>query len=377
MASLTSDPDLAGIEEKVRRQERLGADDALACLTTHDITGLGRLADLVRERRHGSRTYYRNDMNLNQTNACVLDCDLCAFYRPLGHEEVYEHSPEEMREKAERAIEAGVNEFHIVGGLHPELDVDYFCEVFEQIKAVDEDAFLQALTAVELDYVAKISGMTVEELLDDLVDAGLGSTPGGGAEIFHEEIRPRICDHKTDADRWLEIHRIVHDKGLASNATMLYGHYEEPRHVVDHMERIRDLQDETGGFEAFIPLAFNPEGTEMQDVSYATGFEDLRICATARVFLDNVPHIKLVWQTVGRKIAQVSQSFGVDDIGGTAFDERILWAAGQQHGKQLPEDELVKLIERADRDPVFTNSGYEDLSASGHPRARPVQGVLA
>ena len=356
------DPALEPVAEKVLAERRLDRHDALVVATTGDPLGVGRLANLVRERLHGDATFFNINRHLNPTNVCVASCALCAFYVPYRRAaEGWTYTVEEAVRVAERDVDESVTELHIVGGLHPRLTVEYWEELFRALRERFPWIHLKALTMVELDFYAGVSRMELDELIERLKAAGLGSCPGGGAEIFSPRARDIVCDHKTSGERWLEVARTVHSHGLKTNCTMLYGHVETPEERVDHLLALRELQDETGGFQCFIPLAFHPENTRLHHLPPTDGRLDLQTVALARLVLDNVPHVKAYWIMLGEKIAQVAQHFGADDLDGTVVDERITRAAGGRAGRGLTRDRLEALIREAGRIPVERDTLYRPL----------------
>jgi aminodeoxyfutalosine synthase len=358
------DPSLAPVAEKVLAGERLDRADGILIATTADLLGVGRLANLVRERLHGDRTYFNVNRHLNPTNVCVASCRLCAFYVPWRDRDTgWTYSVEEAVAVAARDVDESVSELHIVGGLHPKLRTEYYEELFRALKDHFPWIHLKALTMIELDFIATASRIGLGELIARLKEAGLDSCPGGGAEIFDDEVRSRICDHKTDGNRWLDIAREVHRAGLRSNCTMLYGHIETAEHRVDHLLALRELQDETGGFQCMIPLAFHPENTELDHLPPTSGRLDLQTVATARLLLDNISHVKAYWIMLGEKTAQVALHFGADDLDGTVVDERITHAAGGSAGKGLERRRLERLIREAGRTPVLRDSLYRPLES--------------
>ena len=360
------DPNLRSVADKVLAGERLDRADGLACATTDDLLGVGRLANLVRERLHGDRAYYNINRHLNPTNVCVASCALCAFYVPWrDRERGWTYSVEQAVEVAARDVDRTVSELHIVGGLHPKLKVDYFEALFRALKQRFPWIHLKALTMVELDFLASVSRLSVEDVIERLVAAGLDSCPGGGAEIFAPAVRERICDHKTDGGRWLEVAAIAHRAGLKTNCTMLYGHVESAEDRVDHLLALRDQQDRSGGFQCMIPLAFHPEHTELEHLPPTGGRLDLQTVATSRLLLDNIPHVKAYWIMLGEKIAQVALHFGADDLDGTIFDERITLAAGGTAGTGMSRARLEFLIREAGRTPVLRDTLYRELSDVG------------
>ncbi len=356
------DDRLVPVARAVLAGDRLDREAALLIASTNDLLGVGRLANLVRERLHGDRTYYNINRHLNPSNVCVASCKLCAFYVPWrDRERGWTYSVQEAVAVAERDVDETVSELHIVGGLHPKLKIDYFEELFGALKRRFPWIHIKALTMVELDFLASLSRITVEEVIRRLREAGLDSCPGGGAEIFSPSVREQICDHKTDGERWLEVARCVHGAGLKSNCTMLYGHVERARDRVDHLLALRELQDATGGFQCFIGLAFHPENTELDHLPPTGGRLDLQTVALARLLLDNVPHIKAYWIMLGEKIAQVAQHFGANDLDGTIFDERITRAAGGTAGAGITRRRLEFLIREARRTPVLRDTLYREI----------------
>ncbi len=356
------DRTLAPVAEKVLAGERLDRDEGVLLATTDDLLGVGRMANVVRERQHGDRTYYNINRHLNPTNVCVASCKLCAFYVPWRDREGgWTYTVDQAVEIVARDVDESVTELHIVGGLHPKLLVDYYEDLFRALKQNFPWIHLKALTMVELDFIAKASRLSLEELIDRLRSAGLDSCPGGGAEIFAERVRDEICDHKTDGGRWLDIARIVHRAGIPSNCTMLYGHVETAGERVDHLLALRRLQDETNGFQCLIPLAFHPENTELDHLPPTGGRLDLQTIAVSRLLLDNVPHLKAYWIMLGDKIAQVALHFGANDLDGTIFDERITHAAGGTAGTGMARQQLERLITEAGRVPVLRDTLYRPI----------------
>jgi len=356
------DPRLAVVAERVLAGRRIEREHAVAVATTDDLLGVGRLANLVRERLHGDLTYFNVNRHLNPTNVCVASCALCAFYVPWrDRERGWTYSVEQAVALAERDVDETVSELHIVGGLHPKLKVAYYEELFRALKRRFPWIHLKALTMVELDFLAGCERTTVDEVVRRLRDAGLDSCPGGGAEIFAERVRRQICDHKTDGDRWLEVARTVHRAGVPTNCTMLYGHIERPEERVDHLIALRELQDDTGGFACMIPLAFHPANTRLDHLPPTGGRLDLQTIALARLVLDNVPHIKAYWIMLGQKVAQIALAFGADDLDGTIVDERITRAAGGRAGAGIRRDRLEHLIREARRTPVLRDTLYRPI----------------
>ncbi len=359
------DPALAPVADKVRAGQRLDRSDGLLVATTDDLLGVGSLANLVRERLHGDITYYNINRHLNPTNVCVASCRLCAFYVPWRERgDGWTYTVEQAVDVAARDVDESVSELHIVGGLHPKLLVDYYEELFRALKRRFPWVHVKALTMVELDFIARASRMTLEELITRLRDAGLDSCPGGGAEIFADRVRNEICDHKTDGPRWLDIARTVHAAGIPTNCTMLYGHIETAEERVDHLLALRELQDETGGFQCLIPLAFHPDNTALDHLPPTGGRLDLQTLALSRLVLDNVPHLKAYWIMLGEKIAQVALYFGANDLDGTIFDERITRAAGGIAGTGMARRRLERLISEAGRVPVLRDTLYRPIAST-------------
>ncbi len=356
------DPSLRPIAEKVLASERLTYQDGVALYRSHDILAIGYLANLVRERKSGNVTYFNVNRHINPTNVCVAACKLCAFGRQVRDPKAYTMSLEEVWQTAGSGYTEAVSEFHIVGGLHPELTLDWYCEMIAGLKQRFPQVHLKAFTMVEAGYLARRSHLSIEETLRRLKQAGVDSMPGGGAEIFVERVRRIICDHKISGEEWIETARTAHRIGLRSNATMLYGHIETDEDRVDHLLKLRALQDETGGFVTFIPLAFHPANTPLQHISPTTGFADIKNVAIARLLLDNFPHIKAYWIMMTPKIAQVAQRFGADDIDGTVVEEKIYHDAGATTAQSLRRSELLHLIRRAGREPVERDTLYRPVS---------------
>jgi aminodeoxyfutalosine synthase len=360
---------LEAIREKVKVGERLSFDDGLALEAAGDLFALGEMANLVRERYNGNFAYYNVNTHINPTNVCVYTCDFCAFRADLDEPKAYVMDREAVIERAREASGRGATELHIVGGLHHKLPFRYYVDVVRWIKETAPEIHIKAYTAVEIVFFAKISRLSIERILLELLDAGLGSLPGGGAEIFHPEVRNQICGAKASTEEWLDVHRTAHRMGLHSNATMLYGHIEGPVHRIDHLVRLRSLQDETGGFQTFIPLAFHPENSEMAHIPKPSGAMDLRTMAISRVMLDNFPHIKAYWVMLGLKTAQVALSFGADDLDGTVVHEKIYHEAGAETPQEATVVEIRRLITEAGRIPVERDTLYRQVVREG-PRWR-------
>ena len=353
---------LAPIAEKVLARERLSFDDGVALYRSPDILGVGWLANWVREQMHGDITYFNVNRHINPTNVCVASCRLCAFGRKKDAPGAYTMALEEAFASAASGYSEAVTEFHIVGGLHPDLPLSYFEDLIRGLKERFPQVHIKAFTMVEIAFFARISKLSIPETIQRLKAAGLDSCPGGGAEIFSDRIRHVICDHKIDGSEWLDTAREVHKAGLRSNATMLYGHIESDEDRVDHLVKLRALQDETHGFQTFIPLAFHPANTALAHLPTTSGLTDIRQIAVGRLVLDNFPHIKSYWQMVSAKIAQISLRFGADDIDGTVIEEKIYHDAGATTPQGLRRKDLINLIEKAGRVPVERDTLYRAVS---------------
>ena len=358
----TDDARLPPIAEKVLGHERLSAGDALTLYASPDILAVGWLANHVRERLHGDNTYFNVNRHINPTNVCVAACRLCAFGRKKDVPGAYTMALEEAWQAAASGYSEAVTEFHIVGGLHPDLPFQYFLDLMRGLKERFPSVHLKAFTMVEVAYLAKRAKLSVRETLEQLKAAGVDSLPGGGAEIFADRVRHIICDHKIDGDQWLDTARTAHQLGLRSNATMLYGHIEADEDRVDHLLKLRELQDETGGFQTFIPLAFHPANTPLEHLPTTTGMLDLRQIAVSRVVLDNFAHIKAYWQMLTPRIAQISLRFGADDLDGTVIEEKIYHDAGATTPQGLRRQELERLIREAGRVPVERDTLYRPVT---------------
>jgi len=365
MDALFRQTDLSDLAAKVTAGERLSAEEGLRLMRTPYLAALGALANLVRERLHGDRTYYIINRHINYSNICVNGCRFCAFSRREGEEGAYVLSVEECLAKAEAFRGGRVSEFHLVGGCHPALRIEYYEGLLAALHNSYPDVHLQAFTAVEIAHIAQLAGLTVRACLERLRAAGLGSLPGGGAEVFSPRVRQELCPQKLSPDGWLEVMRTAHQLGIRSNATMLYGHIETPQEIVDHLLRLRALQDETGGFLSFIPLAFHPANTKLEGLPGPSAWDELRTLAVSRLLLDNVAHLKVFWIMVGLKVAQVALAFGADDVDGTVAEEKITHAAGAQTPEALSVEELQRLIRDAGRTPVERDTLYRPASLAG------------
>jgi aminodeoxyfutalosine synthase len=351
MQVVFEDTQLQPILDKVRAGVRLSYDDGLALYRSSDLLAIGYMANLVRERLHGDKTYFNVNRHINPTDVCVASCRLCAFGKRAKDPNSYTMSLEQVWETAGIGWSEAITEFHIVGGLHPELSLDWFCQMLRGLKERFPQVHLKAFTMVEVGYLAQRAKLSIRETLERLKAAGMDSLPGGGAEIFSDRVRRVICDHKLTGEEWIETARIAHQLGLHSNCTMLYGHIENDEDRVDHLVKLRELQDDTGGLVTFIPLAFHPDNTALQHISRTTGFADIKNIAVARLMLDNVPHIKAYWVMMTPRVAQVALRFGADDIDGTVVEEKIYHDAGATTSQSLRRGDLLQLIRKAGREP--------------------------
>jgi aminodeoxyfutalosine synthase len=349
---------LGGIAEKVENGERLDSEDGGVLFANPDLLAVGALADRVRTRLHGRRTYFIRNQHLNYSNICVNSCRFCAFSRKEGQEGAYRMDLDTIRRKLSERLDGPISEVHIVGGLDPDLPRQYYLDMLALVREMRPGVHIQAFTCVEIAHFADKFGKSIQEVLGELRDAGLGSIPGGGAEVFSGRIRKDLCPTKLGPKGWLEVAKTAHRMGIRTNSTMLYGHNETHAERVDHMLILRDAQDETGGFLTFIPLAFHSENTELQGLPPTTGFDDLKTIAVARLMLDNISHIKSFWIMVGTKIAQLTLRFGADDIDGTVVEEKITHMAGARTSECLSVDELLRLIRGAGCEPVERDTVY-------------------
>lgn len=357
---------LASLHDKVAAGERLSFEDGKFLYRTDVPLGdLAVLANTVRERKNGNHAYYNINTHLNPTNVCVYRCVFCAFRADLRDDKAYLMSDEAILARGQEAIDSGCTEMHIVGGLHHKMKYDWYVNVIRILHDAYPRLHLKGWTAVEINWFAHLTKKSYEEIIVDLIDAGLGSMPGGGAEIFHPEVRDQLCEHKADASHWLEIHRTAHRLGLRTNCTMLYGHVEKDYHRIDHLIRLRELQDETGGFQTFIPLAFHPENTGLEKIRKPSAAMDLRTMAISRLMLDNIDHIKAYWIMLGIETAQAALHYGADDLDGTVRHELIYHDAGAKTPEVLSVEALQRLIEEAGRDPVERDTLYHRIDRSG------------
>jgi aminodeoxyfutalosine synthase len=360
-----SDHGLQTIADKIYAGERLSKQDALLLFEKADLPFVGALANYVREKLHGDKVYFNRNFHIEPTNVCVFSCNFCSYSRLYANrEEGWELSMDDMLNIVKKYDGQPVTEVHIVGGVHPKMNLYFFVDLLKAIKAHRPDLHIKGFTAVELDYMFRKAKLTNEEGVKVLKEAGLDSIPGGGAEIFDEEIREKICADKVDAQGWLAIHEAIHNAGMHSNATMLYGHIEKYEHRIDHMDRLRQLQDKTGGFNTFIPLKFRNGDNDMSNVPEVSLVEDLKVYAIARLYMDNFPHLKAYWPMLGRQNAQLTLSFGVDDIDGTIDDTTKIYsmAGAEEQKPEMTTDEIVTLIKQVKRKPVERDTLYNVIT---------------
>jgi len=358
------DIELRSIGEKVLEGQRLHFDEGVLLFEKADLPYVGALANYVREKRHGNKTYFNRNFHIEPTNVCVFTCNFCSYSRLYAHrDEGWELSKEQMMHIIQKYDGKPVTEVHIVGGVHPKMNLYFFEDLLCSIKAHRPDLHIKGFTAVELDYMFRKAKLSIEDGLRLLHEAGLDSLPGGGAEIFHPEIREQICADKVNADGWLNIHRTAHRLGMHSNATMLFGHIEKYWHRIDHMERLRQVQDETNGFNTFIPLKFRNKDNDMSNVPESSLIEDMKTYAVARLYLDNFPHLKAYWPMLGRQNAQLSLSFGVNDLDGTIDDTTKIYsmAGSEEQTPALSTAQLVALIKQVKREPVERDTLYNEI----------------
>src|SRR5664279_2794541 len=352
------------IAEKIVGGQRISDEDGVLLFEKASLGLAATFANYIREKKHGDITYFNRNFHIEPTNVCVFSCKFCSYSRLYAHrDEGWQLSMEQMLGIVKSYDGKPVTEVHIVGGVHPKMDLTFFCDLISQIKQHRPDLHIKGFTAVELDYMFRKAKLSVEEGMKILKEAGLDSLPGGGAEIFDSEIRKQICEDKVNADGWLNIHRSAHLLGMHSNATMLYGHIENYYHRVDHMDRLRALQDETGGFNTFIPLKFRNKGNDMSHISESSVIEDMKLYAVSRIYMDNFPHIKAYWPMLGRKSAQLTLSFGVNDLDGTIDDSTKIYsmAGSEEQHPSLSTTELVALIKQVNREPVERDTLYNEI----------------
>ena len=361
MEPMITDSQLTSIKEKVISGIRIDADDALLMYKSNDIIGIGHMADFVRRKRHGKKAFFVYNQHLNYTNVCVNLCRFCAYSRKKGQPGAFTLSIDDVRRKLLDRIDEPITEIHMVGGINPELPFDYYLDLLKTIKEIRPNVTIKAFTAVEIDHLARISGLSLEETIHTLMDEGLEMTPGGGAEVLSDRVRAKLFPRKIGHKRWLEVIRKIHSAGLTANATMLYGHIETLEERVTHFISLRTLQDETNGFTAFIPLAFHSQNTQLSNIPATTAFEDLKNIAIARLMLDNFDHIKAYWVMIGEKLAQAALSFGADDLDGTIIEEKITHMAGATSSKGLTHKKIRHMIQSAGWEPVERDSFYNEI----------------
>ncbi|MCK8825922.1 aminofutalosine synthase MqnE [Fuchsiella alkaliacetigena] len=360
MEELFNDSQLNDIKDKVLAGERLTREDGIRLMKSNDLLTIGYLADYVRQKKCGDKVYFINNRHINHTNICEIQCKFCAFGKEEDEEGAYTMSLEQLAEAIDDSPPE-ISELHIVGGCDNNLTLEYFEEMLRLAKRKRPETHIQGLTAVEIAFLAEENSLSVKETLKRLQAAGLDSIPGGGAEVFSPRVREEVCPDKISGEKWLSVMETAHNLGIRTNATMLYGHIETEAERVDHLLQLRELQDRTGGFMTFIPLAFHPENTELEEISPTTGYDDLKVLAVSRLLLDNFEHIKAFWIMLGTKLAQVSLNFGVDDLDGTVIEEKITHAAGAQTRQGLTKQEIITMIEKAGRIPVERDTVYNHL----------------
>ncbi|HRH59574.1 MAG TPA: aminofutalosine synthase MqnE [Chitinophagaceae bacterium] len=364
LVSNQQDAALKTIGEKILNAQRISFDEGLALFEKAPLSYSGALANFVREKKHGNTTYFNRNFHIEPTNVCVFTCNFCSYSRLYAHrDEGWELSMQQMLDMVKKYDGKPITEVHIVGGVHPKMNLEFFCELLQKIKQHRPSLHIKGFTAVELDYMFRKAKLSVEAGLQRMHEAGLDSLPGGGAEIFHPEIREQICADKVDADGWLYIHKTAHQLGMHSNATMLFGHIEKYFHRIDHLERLRQLQDETGGFNTFIPLKFRNKDNDMSGIAESNVIEDMKVYAVSRLYLDNFPHIKAYWPMLGRQNAQLSLSFGVNDLDGTIDDTTKIYsmAGSEEQNPSLTTAQLVALIKQVHREPVERDTLYNEI----------------
>lgn len=356
--------ELRDLYEKVAVGDRLDEADCLRLFRSQDLAAISAMAECVRERKNGNTAYYILNRHINYSNICILDCEFCSFYRRRRDAGAYEYNLPQMIEKAQDALKLGITELHIVGGLHPSFKWEYYTEMLRELQALDPRLHLKAFTAIEILHLSWVGKRSVPQTLAALREAGLGSLTGGGAEIFDPQVRQVICHAKETAEEWLDVHRTWHGMGGRSTCTMLIGHVEQVEHRVDHLQRLRALQDETGGFTAFVPLAFHPENNKLAHLPGPSGYDLLKTIAIARIYLDNIDHIKAYWILMGMKLAQLALSYGADDIDGTVVEEKIYHMAGARTPQEMARAELVTAIRETGREPVQRDSLYRPVETT-------------
>ncbi|MFC1826958.1 aminofutalosine synthase MqnE [Thermodesulfobacteriota bacterium] len=363
MDSLVQKAGLGDILEKVQDGERISIEDGLRLFQSPDLLAIGYLANIVRERKNGSNAYFIYNQHINYSNICTNLCKFCAFGKDKDSDLAYEMTVEEVRQKVRERLSEPITEIHMVGGIHPDLPYSYYTDLLKVIKEEKPDVHIQAFTCVEIAHLAEISGLGIAGVLDDLQRKGLGSIPGGGAEVFSPRIRELTCEKKLSGSGWIEVAKTAHKVGLHTNATMLYGHIESLEERMEHLDMLRQAQDETKGFLAFIPLSFHPRNTELSQLSRTSGVDDLKNIAVARCFLDNFPHIKAYWVMIGQKLSQIALSYGADDVDGTVKEEIITHMAGAETEQAMSRGQLLRLIREAGRIPIERDTLYNVINS--------------
>ncbi|MBW2506458.1 MAG: aminofutalosine synthase MqnE [Deltaproteobacteria bacterium] len=363
MDSFIKKAGLGDILEKVQDGGRLSIEDGIRLFQSPDLLAVGYLANIVRERQNSNYAYFIYNQHINYSNICTNLCKFCAFGKDKDSDQAYEMRVNEVRAKVRERLSEPISEIHMVGGIHPDLPYTYYTDLLKVIKEERPDVHIQAFTCVEIAHLAEISGLGTAGVLEDLKKAGLGSIPGGGAEVFSPRIRELTCEKKLSGQGWLKVAKTAHKLGLHTNATMLYGHIETLEERLEHLNMLRQAQDETGGFLAFIPLAFHPKNTELSKLSRTSGIDDLKNIAVARCFLDNFPHIKAYWVMIGQKLSQIALSFGADDVDGTVKEEIITHMAGAETEQAMSRDQLLRLIKEAGRTPVERDTLYNVINS--------------
>lgn len=364
LVEATKDKELQRIANKIINKERIVFDEGVVLFEKGSLSWLGTLANFVREQKHGDKTYFNKNFHIEPTNVCVFSCKFCSYSKLYANrEEGWELSIEQMMHIVKSYDGKPVTEVHIVGGVHPKMNLAFFIELLQAIKAHRPELHIKGFTPVELDYMFKKAKVSTEEGMKLAHAAGLDSLPGGGAEIFHPEIRQQICEDKVDANGWLHIHKVAHQLGMHSNATLLYGHIEKYWHRIDHMERLRQLQDQTGGFNTFIPLKFRNQDNDMSHIAESTTIEDMRMYAVSRIYMDNFPHLKAYWPMLGRQNAQLTLSFGVNDMDGTIDDSTKIYAmaGSEEQTPSMSTADLVRLIKQVKREPIERGTLYNEI----------------
>ena len=354
-------PDQRRIVDKILQEKRIDSKEGLKLYTDFELSVLGILANYVREKYNGQNAYFNRNIHLEPTNICIHNCMFCSYSRKINEEGSWESGIEEIKEKLISFRNLDITEIHIVGGVHPNRNVEYYAKLISTVKKELPGVHIKAFTAAEIEHMAKKAGLGIREALRMLMDAGLESLPGGGAEIFDENLRKKICPDKTSSEKWLDVHRQAHLLNIPTNCTMLYGHLESYEHRIDHLNRLRTLQDETGGFNAFIPLKYRSFNNELSHIGEVNRLEDLKNYAVSRIFLDNIPHLKAYWPMIGKDIALLSLSFGVDDLDGTIKDSTKIYtmAGSEEKNPDMTAEEITRLIKMSGRTPVERDSLYQ------------------